>query len=409
MLLAIYDIETNGLLTEKREKNGSVCPPMNTVHGIGILLRDLADPTAPIRRISACKAYRKGQSGRGWERMPIEDALRILEQADIRVAHNGQDFDERALLLVYPWFSPKPSSRMLDTLILSRLIYPDIHRTGPNGHKLFPHERRQHGVYAWGKRLGEPKGDYTDWCKENGFEPWASWREEMQEYMEQDVEVLDKIFTWLWAQKPSTTAVTLEHEFAAIIRRMESRGVGFDSPKAEALLAQLTLKASALETDLIDTFGEWWEYGKAANARAAPDMRSSWKDAEEDEDEEDEDAQALRLRQFENTKDYGAVIIPPKTYRSKRLGFANVTRRRIGKSGKELAPYVGPSLIEITAGSAYTPIKRVQFNPASRQHIWKRLMAKYGWKPSKLTPGGKSGTPQPMIDEDVLRGLGTEH
>lgn len=432
MLVALYDIETNGLLTEKREKDGSVCPPMNTVHGISIKLKDLADPLVPVRRISACKVFRKGyhyylpdqkpdedgalrytELADGdtppvgallWERMTIEAALRVLQEADIRVAHNGQDFDERALPRVYPWFTPKLKSKMLDTLLLSRLIYPDIHRTGPNSHRLFPFEKRMHGVAAWGKRLGQHKGEYTHWCKAQGFDPWAQWRPEMQAYQDFDVEALDTIFTWLWAQKPATTATTLEHEFAAIIRRMESWGWSFNRDKAEALLVELQTKATYLEAKLIDTFGEWWEYGKAANSKAE-NLKAKWRDDDDDEDEEDEEAQAKRAAEWARNEGYGAVIIPTKTMHRKLVGLPNVTKPRFSKAGKELAPYVGPPLLEITMGCPYTPIKRVQFNPSSRQHIWKRLIATYGWKPVKFTPGGKNSPPQPKIDEAVLRGL----
>ena len=211
---AIYDIETNGLLTEKRERDGSICPPLDRIHTVTIIWQE---PGQPPQQISAANqpGYEKG-SGRGWQRMSIVPALQLLETADVRVAHNGQDFDERAIPMVYPWFKPKPGSKLFDTLLLSRLIYPDIYRTGPNSHKLVGFEKGAHSLAAWGKRLGEHKGDYKG--------GWAEWSEDMQSYGEQDTVFLAKLFKWLIAQKPSPESVRLEHDFAAVIRRQEARG-----------------------------------------------------------------------------------------------------------------------------------------------------------------------------------------
>jgi DNA polymerase I len=56
-----------------------------------------------------------------------------------------------------------------------------------------------------------------------------------------------------------------------------------------------------------------------------------------------------------------------------------------------------------TAGKSFTKIKRVAFNPASRDHITKVLRG-HGWKPSDFTPGGK-----PKVDETVLAKLQLPH
>lgn len=88
------------------------------------------------------------------------------------------------------------------------------------------------------------------------------------------------------------------------------------------------------------------------------------------------------------------------------VGFPDVVRPRVSPTtGKPLKPYVGPPKMHYHQGHPYTPIKLVEFNPGSRAHIWQRLMLKYNWVPVKYTPGGKNAPPQPVIDEDVLRGL----
>lgn len=420
---ALYDIETNGLLVEKREKDGRVTPPLSRMWCLCFRVRE---PGKPPRNISACDQpgfemgmrhyYLRGEmtptvlyphetppeGAVVWERMPIVDALRILEQADVRVAHNGQDFDERAIPRVHPWFTPKEESKLMDTLLMSRVIYPDIHRTGPNGHKLNGFERRKHSVEAWGKRLGRAKGEYTAWCKAQGLDPWSEWRPEMQWYCDEDVEVLDIIFKWLMAQKPAPECVRIEHDFAAVIRRQESRGFAFDYDKALNLLAALQARSTYLEAELIKAFGEWWTWGKAANSAAG----KAEKDDEDDDLADDPEEQERRRKLWLARQDWGDVIIPTKTRRVKLPEYPDVRLPRYSeKTGARLSDYVGPPLREITQGSAYTPVKLIQFNPSSRAHVRQRLVAKYGWEPVKFTKGGKDHPPQPVVDDDVLAAL----
>lgn len=434
-ILAIYDIETNGLLEAKLDGD-TWTPPMDKVHCVAALLRDM-EGKAPDRRISAAdqRGYEKGMrhyylpgerdpetdlpvmhvlkpgehppaNSTVWERMPIADLLLILAEADIRVGHNVQDFDERALKLVYPWWTPKKGSRVLDTLLMSRLIYPDIHRTGPNSHRLFPFEKRLHSLMAWGKRLGKHKLDYTDWCKKEGLAPWEKWRPEMQAYMDSgDVELSDALFKWLWAQKPPTTAVDLEHEFAAIIRRLESRGWPFDRDKAESLLTELQAKESALEAELIAAFGSFWMPVKRGGSKPSDSIKNKAED-DEDEDAEDEAVQQSRLQEFLRAQATKYTVVPTKSYNKKMVGQPDIRRERYSeKTGKQLKDYVGPPVCEIRQGCPYTPVKLVQFNPSSRAHIWQRLIHKYGWQPLKFTPGGKNKDPEPVVDEEVLSGL----
>jgi DNA polymerase-1 len=401
-LIAIWDIESNGLLEPKKEKDGSTHPPMDRVHTVTIIFQQ----GGKERRISACDqpGYEKGKSERGWERMPIVDALRLLETADLRVAHNGQGFDEPAIRLVYPWFKPKAGSRIADTLIMSRAIYPDIYRSGPNSHKVFGFLKSAHSLKAWGMRLGEHKGDYSG--------GWAVWSEEMQDYGEQDTVVLSKLFYWLMAQKPSALMLQIEHGFAQVIRRQEARGICFDHAKAVTLLAALTEREQTLEASLIETFGSWWEFGKPANSKAGSGKDGSSFDSD-DEDDEDPEVQEERRQAWLARQQFAHVVIPTASRKVKMDGFPDVTIPRVSPTtGKELKPYVGPPFIEYTQGNAYTPIKRVEFNPSSRTHIRKRLIAMYGWEPVKFTKGGtkpgKDGRkkpPEPVVDDDVLMGL----
>lgn len=419
-LLAFYDLETNGLLRPKREKDGSTHPPMNTIHTLTVIFQK-GDRK---RYISACDhpdwafgrrhwvdvdeagelfavELEEGQqapTGKvAWERMPLFDGLQLLNQADLRIGHNVQDFDERAIPLVYPWWKPKPGSTIADTLIMSRAIYPDIFRSGPNGHKVFGFMKTQHSLKSWGMRLGEPKADYKG--------GWLQWSVAMQLYGEQDTIILPTLFQWLMAQNPSPEMLRIEHGFAARIRRQEARGFVFDWEKAEILLAALTKRETELETIVIGAFGSWWEYGKPANSKAGTGKDGSSFE-EEDEDEDDLVVQEERKQAWLARQEFVDVVIPTATRRVKMVGFPDITIPRFSATtGKEIKPYVGPPLIEYTQGHAYTPVKRVEFNPSSRTHIRKRFIAKYGWEPEKYTKPKKGGTPQPVVDDDVLMGL----
>lgn len=434
-LIAIYDLESNGLLTEKLERDGSTHPPLDRLHTETLILWD---PDAKTHRyISAAnqpgyeKGERhwneetKGEDGKPkviarpantappgaivWERMPIVDALRLTETADMRVGHNIQDFDERAIPMVYPWFRPKPGSTIRDTLIMSRCIYPDIHRTGPNGHKVYGFLKNAHSLKAWGLRLGNHKGDYKG--------GWMEWSEDMQRYGEQDTIVVFQLFKFLMAQKPAPEMLELEHQFAQVIRRQEARGVCFDHDKAQALLAELLTEKSNLEAALIETFSSWWAFGKAADSAA-----TSIEDAEKEEyrraaqardevdendldamaDLEDEAVQEQRRKRWVRAQGGTAdTIVVTKTREVKMVGVPDITKEVYSeKTGKRLKDYVGPPKTLYALGAEYTPIKRVQFNPASRTQIIKRLKAQFGWEPTKFT-----AKDNPIVDDAVLRTL----
>lgn len=396
MIINIYDTETNGLLEGRYEK-GQWVPPMDKIHTLTMIVLDTEQGTE--RKISCCDqpGYEMGTEGRGWERMPLLDGLRILAEADLRVAHNGLTFDEDAIPLVYPWWKPKEGSSLIDTIVWSRFIYPDIHRAGPNGWKVPGHMKKNHSLAAWGYRLGEHKGEYKG--------GWLQWNEDMQSYGEQDTVVLAKLFKWLRAQEPAPVASELEHEFASIIRRQERRGFGFDHEKALVLLASLQQEETTLETSLIESFGEWWDYGKPANTKAAYEEGPSASD-EDDEDMDDPEEQAKRKARWEVQEDFAKVVTPTKTRRAKIEGYAEIEVTPLSPTtGLPLKPRLTKPSIQYSSMVPFTPMKRTEFNPSSRTHVQKRLKVKYGWVPEKFSKGGKSKGPQPVIDDDVLSAL----
>jgi len=65
-----------------------------------------------------------------------------------------------------------------------------------------------------------------------------------------------------------------------------------------------------------------------------------------------------------------------------------------------IVPKVNNSKLGYEKGVPFTKTKVIEFNPNSRKHIQRCLVAKYGWKPKEWTPSGEA-----KIDESVLTKL----
>ncbi|MGL5934583.1 MAG: DNA polymerase [Cetobacterium sp.] len=189
----------------------------------------------------------------------IKNALAVIEQAEVLVGHNIADFDLPALRRVYPSFNPKGLVR--DTLIMSRLIWPDITEHD------YPLCKRgglpttligRHTLEAWGYRVGERKGTFgkTDGREENE-QVWATWSEEMEAYCRQDVEVTRKLWKLQQSKKYSEEAIQLEHDFRAIIAEQEREGFPFDMEGASAFYADLVGQRAELDRKIQEAFPPW--------------------------------------------------------------------------------------------------------------------------------------------------------
>lgn len=283
----------------------------------------------------------------------IETGVRMLMEADLICGHNIIKFDVEALKKVYPWFSI-PEDKVLDTLVLSRLIWSDVADKDYSriraGKSAMPMKLAgSHSLEAWGWRLGKWKGDYAkvmadlylDACHLEGLPKtseeevmrhvWANWSEDMQSYCETDVEVTLELYNLIQSKDYSEEAIKLEHEVAWICAQQERNGFGFNVAAAEKLYHELTLERVQLEEELRSLFEPWQVPGK------------------------------------------------PKTYK----------RRTTLKTGQV-----------VEAGETHTPMKTVVFNPGSRDHIADRLINVRSWKPTELTESGK-----PKVDESVLGAL----
>lgn len=228
MTTYVFDCETNGLLHE-----------LDRVHSL--VLKDVDT--------QELFSFIPGE---------IEEGVRMLMDADCIIAHNAIGFDMPALSKVYPWFTYDPA-KVLDTLVISRLIWTDLKdrdfeqvRKGKFPTKLVG----LHSLESWGHRLGEYKGDFP--FDGPASEKWKKWSREMQDYCEQDVEVLYRLWKLILEQDYSQRAIDLEHEVQWIVNEQEKRGFAFNTEAAVQLLVRLNERREQLEAELQDTFAPWW-------------------------------------------------------------------------------------------------------------------------------------------------------
>jgi DNA polymerase-1 len=180
----------------------------------------------------------------------VTTGVNILAEADILIGHNIVGFDIPAIQQIYPFFEPK--ARCYDTLILSRLFQPHIlsmdFRKKPIGMpgKLYG----RHSLEAWGYRLGDYKGEFGK------TSDWSEWSQEMEDYCEQDVHVVETLFNTIFRNKLGRfkDAVWLEHDLAKIMALQETAGWPFDVVKAQKLESTLRTEMDKLADHMRETF-----------------------------------------------------------------------------------------------------------------------------------------------------------
>ena len=185
----------------------------------------------------------------------VQLGLDKLMKADKICGHNIIGFDIPAIQKLHPDFKVR-DEQIVDTLILSRLIYSDI--TTKDGkliaqNKLDSKLYRSHSLKAWGQRLGFPKGDYDMTIEENRRE----WNLEMHNYCIQDCKVTTALLKHFDEKNYSQEAIKLEHDVALVTTQMQKQGIYFDEPKAQELYKELLIKKQELETKLQETFEPW--------------------------------------------------------------------------------------------------------------------------------------------------------
>ncbi|UTQ80046.1 DNA-directed DNA polymerase [Erwinia phage Stepyanka] len=321
-----------------------------------------------------------------------------VERDGLIVFHNGHKYDAPALtklakLLLNREFH-LPCRNVLDTLVLSRLLYANIKDTDVGLLKSgrLPGRRfGSHALEAWGYRLGQMKGEYAEIFKkrleEEGEEyhdgdEWVSFNEDMMEYNDQDVVVTNDLLATCLSHaayfpdvgKPYQTmsatefwancgeSVLLEHEAAWVLAKMERNGFPFNENAIQGLYAELSARRSELKLELIDTFGSWYR-AKGGNTPF------------------------LHPRTGKPLSKYPLIKVP------KQGGIYKKPKNKAQRLGLEPCELDTRDYIE---GAPFTPVEHVVFNPSSRDHIQLKLQ-EAGWIPTEFTDKGA-----PKIDDEVL-------
>jgi len=103
----------------------------------------------------------------------IVEGLMRLEEADMIVGHYFRGYDAKVIRELTQGLCVIEDDRIVDTCELSRSLFPEL----PN-----------HKLSTWGKILGFPKGDYSD---------WSCYSPEMDAYCERDVRLCGRIFEFM--------------------------------------------------------------------------------------------------------------------------------------------------------------------------------------------------------------------
>ena len=161
----------------------------------------------------------------------IIEGVEFLRASDKLIGHNIIGFDIPVIhKLVGVDLSSIPIS---DTLVLSRLFSPT--REG------------NHGLEAWGYRLGLNKID---------FKTFSEYSSEMLKYCENDVRLNAKVYNHLKTESKgfSKQSVDLEHDIAWALAKQREHGFLLDVKAASLLVAKFEERLIELEKEVRKTF-----------------------------------------------------------------------------------------------------------------------------------------------------------
>ena len=166
-----------------------------------------------------------------WHKDTLELFANWSRGVDIFVMHNGVSFDAPVLNKLLG--STIPLKKIRDTLILSQLADASI----DGGHSLD----------AWGKRLGFPKQECSD---------FSVYTQDMLNYCVNDVKLTTKLYKYLQSKLKNFTSkcISLEHQVRAIVDRQEKNGFKLDILKASCLSAKLDQEATSIEREMQSIF-----------------------------------------------------------------------------------------------------------------------------------------------------------
>lgn len=185
----------------------------------------------------------------------IDKGLDLLRSASLLAGHNIAQYDLPVLQKLKGYVRPKRGG-ILDTLLWSRASFPmlsidDYKRSLRNpDNAIEPRLSGSHSLEAWGRRLGEHKGDIG--------KDFSKYTPEMLEYCRQDVALNVTLLRHLTVHGAvPEDAARLESEVGWILGRQQRHGVRFNAPAAVNLHAVLAQRQADLIASLDGLFEPW--------------------------------------------------------------------------------------------------------------------------------------------------------
>ena len=185
----------------------------------------------------------------------IEEGVRLVSGHDCRAAHNGFGFDFPLITKLHgvDWREGPGFQGMVDTLVLSRLAFPDLNGVSWVDKDTGKRQFQTHSIEAWGRRLDEPKGSFDEFSK---------WDPAMLDYCEQDVRVMVALVAKIREEAPwalTERCFGLEHEFARNIQDMMDLGAPYDEELADEILEETQGKMATLFPQFLKMHQGWYK------------------------------------------------------------------------------------------------------------------------------------------------------
>jgi len=219
----VYDLETNGLLYETTKIH------CGTIY-------DLDTDKSYMYSDDESMVGRDGN---------INEMIETLLGNTI-IGHNIIKFDNMVIQKLHNINLTKECN-CVDTLILSKLKYPDTMKLDARRLAMPPKLKGKHSLAAWGYRTKTMKDDYSG--------EWHTLNQEMFDYCRQDGIATAAIYRHFEEQGfPPEEAIRLEQEFAHIIARQELHGVLFDVKAAQKLHVELEEAKLTMEQEVFNVF-----------------------------------------------------------------------------------------------------------------------------------------------------------
>ncbi|MGH0000088.1 DNA polymerase [Pseudovibrio ascidiaceicola] len=388
-----FDIETDGLLEQ-----------LTVIHSL--VLYDIDSGKG-----WSCTDHTDYVSPNGYTVISIDEGIRMLMEADVICGHNIIKFDIPAVKKVKPWFDVKREA-VVDTLIISRLVWPEIRENDFNLRRKFNGRVRIETEKTIRERT-------VTWAEtENAYE------EAKSAYMAERREWRKTVKDWnefidgpapeppVKPEKPKPPVIEQQAVFKEEMNKFfPGRLIG--SHGLEAWGYRL---------------GEWkGDYSAEMKAKGL-DPWAEWNVDMQEYCEQDVIV-TEKLWIFQESKGYSeeAVVIERDfawiIAEMERNGFPfdmpkavklqqKLMRRQAELYAKlqeafppikdkwQFIPKANNARLGYVKGEPIERSEEIIFNPASRDHIARWLKKKHGWKPAEYTEHGK-----PKIDEAVLKKL----